>query len=253
MQLWFRLMRFTLLNKFPKSDHKTHKILIIGDGLAEGFGSSINMMKDSGISTTFKKKLYADNRINQSWFVINKGYYKSLSEDWLPDSKNKPSHLSHLFKKNLWETYLENPSLKDAEIVLVMLGNQDQYSEKKETRGNPLITVNNLKIILTNLLDQGKIVSSSYLLTPKNSKNHVIDFKNKLLKKLFLELKEKFPDQFFEGPQLYNLVYQKFERLSDGLHLKDEAYSYIANIWFDIMINQIVKIQWKFWKEYLQN
>ena len=245
-------MRFCQFNKFPKTDHKTHKILIIGDGLAEGFGGSINMLKDSGISNSLKKKLYADKRINQTWYIINRGYFKSTSEQWLPDTTEKPEHLSMLFKKNLWNTNLENERLNDAEIVLIVLGNHDQYSKKKELRGNPLVTVNNLKTVITSLLGKGKIVSAAYLLPPKNSKNHVIDFKNKLLKKLYSELKQDYPSQFFEGPQLYNRVYQKFERLSDGFHFNSDAYEYIANIWYDIIVNEIVKIQWKFWKEFLQ-
>jgi len=85
-------------------------------------------------------------QVRQNWLVLNCGHYGATSDDWLPDATHKvrsitssyrdadsmlhhrprqPQHGSRWVKRTLWKDAMDDPAVKDAEVVLISLGAMD--------------------------------------------------------------------------------------------------------------------------------
>ena len=197
--------------------------------------------------------LSTDPRINHKWEVINRGFVGSTSEDWLPHWSKKPARFAWFVSNTLWkDTFESEKGISDAEVVLVVVGSQDHRSARRLLRGNVQVTVKNLKTIIVELLERGKIVSAAYLLPEKDKKNSMVEERNRLLEELFKSLKEdpKYEKRFIEGPKLHYAMYSRAGRV-DGFHLNSEGYKRVAQSWYQKISNEFVKVQWNSWKQTL--
>ena len=127
---------------------------------AEGFGDYIVLGSRPGLDASLHNQIVNDKRMNKhSWSVHNLGVSGSTTTHWLPDASTKPKCLESgricgcLNSKNLYSSTVLNKSYLDADIVVLILGNDDYRAGVKVTDSRA-----NIKTIIDDLISRGKIV-----------------------------------------------------------------------------------------------
>ena len=90
LRTWLQLqwIRFNNLFVRPKpSTAQLHKVVVIGDGMAEGVGDTVPFGRSAGVAGYLQTMLGMDKGIRQRWQVIGRGVAGTGSADWLPGSK----------------------------------------------------------------------------------------------------------------------------------------------------------------------
>ncbi|ETV71172.1 hypothetical protein, variant 3 [Aphanomyces astaci] len=114
--LWLRFCRWCAqpLRLVLKSNEYYHKIVIIGDGFAAGFGDWITMASSGGLSEYIAHEISKEDKIRHKWQVINRGIVDTDSSQWHPTSSTK-----------YFQSVMSTPQLRDADVVLVVVGSMD--------------------------------------------------------------------------------------------------------------------------------
>jgi hypothetical protein len=140
-------------NSVPSTNLSLHKILIIGDDLASGYGDgNLTLFSNEGglehyLSTETKGK----QQIRQKWLVLNYSKRNSTTKQWLPH------HSSGYLQK-----VLSHSNYGDAEIIVLCLGAHLDNNEDS-SRDDYVGTAQNIFTIAEFLANQGKHV---HIVTP---------------------------------------------------------------------------------------
>lgn len=120
-----------------------HKVVVIGDGFAEGLGDYVMFGSVAGVTRMLRSYINGDPMIKQKWAVYNCGQSNTSSCDWLPD-------------KRLFKSVFSIKAYKDAEIVMLWVGAND--GRPGPSHQSPAETVKNIKSICDALRKEGKRV-----------------------------------------------------------------------------------------------
>ncbi|ETV71171.1 hypothetical protein, variant 1 [Aphanomyces astaci] len=145
--LWLRFCRWCAqpLRLVLKSNEYYHKIVIIGDGFAAGFGDWITMASSGGLSEYIAHEISKEDKIRHKWQVINRGIVDTDSSQWHPTSSTK-----------YFQSVMSTPQLRDADVVLVVVGSMD--ARRKTPSISPDQTLRNIQAICDALRKKGKRV-----------------------------------------------------------------------------------------------
>eukprot|EP00126_Sphaerothecum_destruens_P008093 Sdes_comp20087_c0_seq4m13035 len=83
---WGRFIRWSL-PQLGASTPLQHKIIVLGDGYASGFGDWVVLGHNSGICGYLEKEIAAKENIRQKWYVRSCGVAFSTSSDWIEKDK----------------------------------------------------------------------------------------------------------------------------------------------------------------------
>ena len=67
------------------------RVVIIGDGLALGYGDWVRLGQLAGVAGRLEKR-FGKEPLRLNWSVQNRGHFGATSGDWLPDSASRPRH-----------------------------------------------------------------------------------------------------------------------------------------------------------------
>ncbi|OQS02575.1 hypothetical protein THRCLA_05071 [Thraustotheca clavata] len=169
--IWLRFCRWVQQPRraiLPVSEYR-HKIVIIGDGFAAGYGDYITMDTPGGLAKYLKSAMAKDNNIRHNWQIINRGIMGTDSSQWTPMADTK-----------LFNDVFGQKEYRDADIVLVILGSMDA---KRSPPIEPSETLRNLKSICDALTKKGKRVALGTLCHCDEAKqNDVHGTTNKLIR-----------------------------------------------------------------------
>jgi len=116
--LWLRLNRSLVQpGRLEAAGPLRHKLLVIGDGYAEGLGDWVQMGSNAGLVRRLQACVAKEERIRQFWRIASLGRAGSVTGDWLNALSDDDRGL---LRKNL-----NRKSYEDAAIVVVCLGTMD--------------------------------------------------------------------------------------------------------------------------------
>jgi len=175
--LWFTICRQMVEASYSRifyCSDSYHKILVIGDSIAEGFGDYLVCGAVPGVARRLERKIALSDEYRHEWTVCNRGFTGSCTRDWLPTAaapqiKDRFGRMRWWLRvrrehHTLWKSVFNNPAYQDAEIVLVMLGSSDFMFEIDAQE-----TCNNIIELSKTLSDMGKVVVVSPLPAPNTS------------------------------------------------------------------------------------
>ncbi|KAK9760305.1 hypothetical protein K7432_015819 [Basidiobolus ranarum] len=231
----------------PYSGRYGHKIVIIGDGFALGFGGTLIPGLGGGIATALHLKLADDRNIKQTWQLYNRGSYGSTSEDWLPSAESKRKVKAHLLEKTVNER-----KIADAEVYFVLVGSEDISKIQGEGISAEEI-VNNLKSICQYLRKKDKEVYLTTIPTADASQKGGKYLETaKKCNELILQYLEESADGVKAGPRidLGNIEYDRDDLYwSDGKHFNSVGYEKIAKDFLFNSKSDLVKLEFARFKK----
>jgi len=263
LRCWIVIRRFFGLGRRrgvgPTSD-TFHKILCIGDGTVEGWGDVWRLWRhDLGYPARLQELIDESETVRQNWLVLNCGHYGATSDDWLPDATHKPQHGSRWVKRTLWKDAMDDPAVKDAEVVLISLGAMDNlYGANRMSASH---TVDNIITICHALKKMGKLVFVSSIPPGREEDrgNKRRNLERNLLLWAFLEEQEKkitSTDQeptgvIYAGPgwkgRHGNNMYA-----SDMIHFNSQGYTMRAMDWGNLIVQPLLRIEWRCWNKLIR-
>ncbi|ORX92121.1 SGNH hydrolase [Basidiobolus meristosporus CBS 931.73] len=232
----------------PKPYHGEygHKIVLIGDGFALGFGGTLIPGLGGGIATALYLKLIDDRAIKQTWQIYNRGVYGSTSEDWLPSAESKRKVKAHLL-----ETTVNEPKLADAEVYIVLVGSNDAGKQGDQISAEE--TVNNLKSICQFLRKKDKEVYLATIPTADASRKGEKFFENaKQCNDLIVQYLEEAAHGVKAAPRidLDNIEYDRDDLYwSDGKHFNSVGYEKIAKDFLYNSKSDLIKLEFARFKK----
>jgi hypothetical protein len=113
---WIRANRW-LGGDPPPSSSNVHKVVIVGDGFAEGAGDWVVMGGPAGPARHLLRWVEG---IRQRWHMVNRGVTGSTSSMWCPG-------------KPYFDRTFDGPPCEDADIVVIMLGTMDVVMSEVRT------------------------------------------------------------------------------------------------------------------------
>jgi len=244
VHLWWIRLCVSLMQPFwyhRKTGKTYHKIVVIGDGIAEGVGDYVVMGNNSGVARRLQDLLQVDARVRHQWNVLNFGRAGTTSEDWLPDGTRFQSTFN-----NAWA--------RDAEVVCVFLGANDGRSSDQS---DPAISVANLEKICSQLRKMGKkiivaAVPGAGLASKGPSEQNWCTKFNELLGSAVMRSRTDSLSKWLWGPNLSGPKYHRSDMLcSDGLNFSSKAYQTMAKDMLDIILEHIKSVEWSTIKEQL--
>lgn len=142
------------------------KIVVLGDGLALGFGDFVTFFsKQAGLTRRFQNALDVakeSQTLLLKWRVFNRGHFATNSKDWLPTTTQKPKFhpfIMHPGSPNLFDHVFRQGSIvSDAQIVVVVVGTMDCRGPPGSPGRGIEFTVNNVTEIVQELVARGKHV-----------------------------------------------------------------------------------------------
>jgi len=214
-------------------NHKTHKLVIIGDGFAEGLGDWVTLFENAGVAKYLPHYLYADKgRPRLQLVVLNRGVTGSKSEFWRPDRVDEPTYFRNVF---------ESKRCQDVDAVLITVGSADSVETNEDVRD----TVENIKKICAELRKRGKLVYVSTIPSVKTSERR--KQRNQLIKefafgnKLGVKLGPDMTSKAYENPDFWTL---------GGSYFCSTGYKKCAEDWKDCIMDDLKKIEWEYFKAY---
>ncbi|OQS01666.1 hypothetical protein ACHHYP_00421 [Achlya hypogyna] len=237
---WLRLCRWVQQPAraiLPTSEYR-HKIVIIGDGFAAGYGDYITFDSPGGLAKYLRAAMSQDAKIRHNWQVLNCGIVDTDSSQWTPMASTKYFH--DIFSK---------AEYKDADIVLVMVGSMDA------TRTPPIApeeTLRNLKSIADALTKKGKRVALAPLChCDLAAQNDVHVAASKLIRDFCTDTQhDDLP--VVCGPNLaLPMVRRPEAKAFDGFHFNSSAYKQIAQDAMDVVQPMATAVEWTTWKKKL--
>jgi len=244
-----------------------HKVLVIGDSVAAGFGDYVTCLAPYGITRHLAVMVSKEHTVRQSWVFMNAGVCGSTSDDWHPDCKSSydTSRSNGRFlgvldgllfrRRPLWRETFDDPSYNDAEIVIVCVGLEDsKYGVEAK---NPIRTRDNVRVICNELRARGKEVILCTLplrwRLQDTKKNEVFvkdKERNELLAGVIVSMKDPhlnlgcdLGSPEFCRQQLYT---------ADAVHFCSEGYRKFASSIFTSLVPAMVRVEAKTWKQFIK-
>ena len=225
------------------------KVVVIGDGLALGFGDFVTFYsKQAGVTRRFQKVL--DNAaVSRSvflpWRVYNRGHFASTSEEWDPSCSRLPRFHSIILRrgaKNLFEhTFGPASVVADAQVVVMMLGTMDARVPPGHPGRTLKYTVGHIENIVRELERRGKFVILCQLhdarwaddVAAQQGYIGVHHLKNTAMMSLCQEL----PERVAEGANFTHVDYHS-HRHADSVHFCSTGYQLAAKEMLSTLIRQ---------------
>jgi lysophospholipase L1-like esterase len=219
------------------------KIVIIGDGFAEGFGDYVTIGQVAGMASSLSSSIAQEAKVKMTWKVLNLGRSGTGTADWLPSG-------------DLFKGIFEHKAYSDTDIVAICLGANDCRPGPKHF--SPTDTVQNLKKICTALRENGKRVAVSTLLCAQENISQSSDEQawndetNKLLKQYFMETKNE-SNPVMPGPALNapKLVARSQYYAFDGMHFNSAGYKMLGREAKEALFSHIKAVEWDEFKSLL--
>ncbi|CAM9567661.1 unnamed protein product [Ectocarpus sp. 12 AP-2014] len=263
---WIRINKFLMKPDWvirPVADFR-HKVVLIGDGFAEGVGDWVVMGGTAGVTRMLEKEAGSDEKVRTCWHIINRGRAGSLSSDWLPSDP-----------KSLYHRKVQSAACRDAEIFVVALGTMDVVNEcvgmpvsaMRKTaldtfeEGEICDTVKNLREICDALRAEGKKVVVCNVMTSGAGINRRGGTAKRINRQLALYGKATATatrETSTKGGQPVEVVKMNNPRAAredgrafDGLHLNARGYRAFASAVYEVVGPMMVAVEWKVWKSKL--
>eukprot|EP00904_Undaria_pinnatifida_P003377 jgi/Undpi1/1303/HiC_scaffold_11.g04695.m1 len=274
---WIRLNKFLSSSDWmvrPVTTYR-HKVVLIGDGFAEGLGDWVVMGGMAGVARQLERQAGTDEKVRMFWQIINRGRSGSVSADWLPSDEKSLYH----------KKVTRSSACKDAEIFVVTLGTMDVVGDcvgmpiaamRKTAQDNfdeeeTCDTVKNVREICEALRAEGKKVVVCNAMTSGAGVNRRAGLAKRLNRQLALYAKETAsldskkkrtqpgggrggdPAPAVREPvhfvKLNNPRAMRDDgRAFDGLHLNSRGYRAFADALYDALGPMMVSVEWGFWK-----
>jgi hypothetical protein len=267
--LWFHLNRgLALLSKGKdfKSSPTFHKILIIGDSTAEGFGDRIAFGTEPGVASKLQRQIDASKgRLRHRWQVSNLGLQFATLADWLPAATAFPKadslfwRLVHRFRDptkkgtNLFESVTQDDRWRDAEVAVLMFGDSvvDTATASDPTKLLQCATTADEIMKLAHGLEKvGMRVFICTLQLPlsyQDPKYQAIKVRNETIKAAIAKAGANQGDDatIRHGSDLGSLGVRRAEYFSTDMTTYSPAgYKYIASDLMEILRNTLVATEW---------
>mmetsp|Transcript_12505 Transcript_12505/g.16413 ORF Transcript_12505/g.16413 Transcript_12505/m.16413 type:complete len:306 (-) Transcript_12505:108-1025(-) len=258
---WLRINKFLVSRDllFDRKHKTFHKVLIIGDGFAEGVCDWVAAYNHSGVSKYLYKHVYEADNLRQTWAFVNRGRAGTISEDWIPDPEEPEEGEPN--PKRLFEKMMDNSATNDAAVVVIIVGTMDVVRRKvrmplsaMNKTGLPIIyeendlcnTVKNIRKIATAFRDQGKKVVICDVMTSGAG----LETHKGVIKRLNRQIKQVVTDT--EGLKLVQLsdavISRDMNRGFDGLHLNYKGYKIFAKKIFECIQGDLVAAEFNVWR-----
>ncbi|CAM9176291.1 unnamed protein product [Choristocarpus tenellus] len=277
--MWIRLNKFMSCGDGqirPVSEYR-HKVVIIGDGFAEGLGDWVVLGGIAGLVRFLQRKVVEDDSIRSSWEIVNRGRSGSTSVDWLPDDTNKAFLSRNALSK----------ACVDAEIFVVVVGTMDVVMD---VAGMPITamrktalddfkedelseTCKNIREVCETLRNLGKRVAVCNVMTSGAGVGKRAGTAKRINRQLILYARstEKGGNNVAGGKggegaggaggettmvrhpvKLIKLNNPRASRddgrAFDGLHLNSNGYQSFATEVYEIVRPMMIAVEWKGWK-----
>lgn len=122
--LWVRLNKWLVTpGRLEKVTPLRHKLLVLGDGYAEGLGDWVMLFQSAGLTGRLQRLVAREPRLRQHWRFVNLGRSGTVTGDWLNAANVGPGGEGGT--EGLLYRRLQNASLADAEVVVVIVGAMD--------------------------------------------------------------------------------------------------------------------------------
>eukprot|EP01134_Creolimax_fragrantissima_P004823 CFRG4823T1 len=230
---WIRVNKSSA--PIPKSTSQLHKIIVAGDGFAEGYGDWVTFGHEAGIVTYMHPMIVHKKSIRSKWILYNRGQYATHTDDWLPSIQN-----------GLFSQTFDMPSLKDAEVVILLLGSMDGRNEvlnKTSIEHVAQKSNGHLRAICSELSARGKHVFVSKVWDAGEEGNllKLAQRKNELLDAY---LKKNTDGSIKEGPALTDYRFKDNEYYSsDMMHFCSKGYKHLASLAFEAIHQTMTKVE----------
>eukprot|EP00944_MAST-04C_sp_MAST-4C-sp1_P011518 g11518.t1 len=239
---WLALNRF--IDHVFLTPSEKNKIVVIGDGIAAGFGDWVTTGQNAGLTRRLKDKLAADESLLLRWKVFNCGHFAAISDEWLPNYLLAPMYMPLIngFYPLFNNVFNQGRVGYDAKIVIIVLGSFD--CRRSEAGAEVDYTLDRLRRIVDELLKMKKYIIISSLLDvryeheTKAEKTFMgkLNFKNSGIYKLCKE----HPGRVFEGANMTHVKY-KVPRSVDNVHLNTEGYDMLGEETWQVLKNVFAK------------
>eukprot|EP00126_Sphaerothecum_destruens_P008092 Sdes_comp20087_c0_seq4m13034 len=162
-----------------------------------------------------------------------------------------------LFQQYLERYFLSNSEINDASIVLILLGGEDYLDKvtcEAEVPDLSKSVCQRLKILIEKLLNHNSNLLVSISGIPKPPEAHPLTrmLSDEITKNIQSMVESFPPSRVKMGPKLSQPVHNFLSSISfDGRHYSSTGYRNLAKQWLDLLQNDIVQIEWKYFKKLL--
>ncbi|CAN0060207.1 unnamed protein product, partial [Heterosigma akashiwo] len=224
-----------------------HKILLVGDGFAEGLGDYVTIGTHSGISHHMIKNIHEDKFVRQRWAILNRGQLDDQSSDG-----SKPKG------KSFFNKVVESEACRNAAIVVILMGTMDAYKKSGElapvyTEDEFCKTLRNIRSTAEAFRKMGKtVVVCDVITNGAGLDSHLGDIKR--VNRQIRQYAKSTQDE--ENPvklvRLSNPVVERsLNRAFDGLHLNSKGYKALSKLIFEEVRADLIAEEVKVWKPML--
>jgi lysophospholipase L1-like esterase len=269
--LWFHTNRGLALLMMTGKGFKTsptfHKILVIGDGVAEGVGDRIAMGSEPGVVPKLQRIIDSSTgRLRHRWQVSNLGLSFSTLADWLPTATAFPKadyllwRLVHKFRdptkkgKNLFESVTQDDRWQDAEVAVLMFGTDEVHADTAADAKNLLMrsstTADEIMALASGLEKHGMRVFVCTLQLPlsyQDPKYQHIKVRNEAIKSAVAKAVADGGDDatIRLGFDLGSLTLRRtLHFTSDAANYNPSGYKNIAEGLMETVRNTLVAVEW---------
>jgi hypothetical protein len=258
--LWFRFKCFVHRHgrRYERRTDRAHKLLIIGDHMASGFGDRLPLWcTDFGLSARLPvecRRTSSSPRLLHAWTFINVAEPNATSDDWVaPPKKRSKSESDSLVGGQLWRRYFEErDDLRDCDIAIVQVGAMDNVRGKCPSGFEH--SVDNLKALCTALADRfGMHVFVAML--PVKGFNLGFQRRNRRRNALIRAWLDASNSNFVGA----GVDYEHRRWLDadcympDGTNWTGDGHAMSAREWRSIVQTKMKAVEWRQWKRRLVN
>ena len=233
----------------------TRKVVVVGDGMAEGFGDWITLGRIGGVATRLEGRIHNDPRVRQAWRVVNAGAYGSSSDSWLPVWSGPPERYAFLSRmsteSSLYSSLFGSHALAEMarpDVVAIMLGAQDYLVGLTA----PASWANILSLARSIVQDQGSLVYISTLPESPSVTNVYLTQLNIHIRHYFEE--EQSPEEALSikmGPDLAAFFASPRAGIDpdanfawDRRLLSSRGYAAAAKLWLESIAMDLVRVEY---------
>ncbi|CAN0109357.1 unnamed protein product, partial [Heterosigma akashiwo] len=247
-----------------------HKILLVGDGFAEGLGDYVTIGTHSGVSHHMIKNIHEDKFVRQRWAILNRGRAGAVTSDWIPtELDDQGSDGSKPKGKSFFNKVVESEACRNAAIVVILMGTMDVVFQKigmplqaykKSGELAPVYTEDEFCQTLRNIRStaeafrkMGKtVVVCDVITNGAGLDSHLGDIKR--VNRQIRQYAKSTQDE--ENPvklvRLSNPVVERsLNRAFDGLHLNSKGYKALSKLIFEEVRADLIAEEVKVWKPML--
>ncbi|GAB5370924.1 hypothetical protein AAMO2058_001535000 [Amorphochlora amoebiformis] len=271
---WFLLLQYFFGNwwtRFKPATKTYKKLLIIGDGVAGGYGDYATCAESPGLVRHLYRIIAVEPTLRLPWKLINCGLFGTTSDDWSPECKAEEDSFRSYGRafgvveearrrcmrptpKPLWKKVFDDKRYRDAEVVIVCVGlNDSKYGLLPD---DPKSTLNNIKSISEALLDMKKEVILCTiplrwrLVGGEHAELFTKDYDRNCLIAQYVEERKcpqltfgiDFGARLFNNPAFYS---------TDAVHLCSAGYKKWASEMREALVPAMVRVEARTWKDML--